>query len=94
MTNVMVVDDSVVVRRTLSAILEQDPDLQLAGTASTGIRALEELRRIDPDVLVLDLEMPGLDGLDILREIRGRGQDLPVIMFSSPKMARGCFSLV
>lgn len=81
---VMVVDDSVVVRRTLGAILEADPDLQLAGSAATGERALQELLRLDPDVLILDLEMPGLDGLEILRQLRLQGRDLPVIMYSSP----------
>ena len=80
---VLVVDDSVVVRKLLSEVLAASPQIQLAGTASSGAIALAKIPRLNPDVVTLDIEMPGLNGLETLREIRKLYPKLPVIMFST-----------
>ncbi|HTS07384.1 MAG TPA: chemotaxis response regulator protein-glutamate methylesterase [Candidatus Eisenbacteria bacterium] len=80
---VLVVDDSVVVRKLLSEALASVPQLQLAGTASNGAIALAKIPQVNPDVVTLDIEMPGLNGIETLTEIRKLYPSLPVIMFST-----------
>ena len=80
---VLVVDDSVVIRRLLTDILSQDPEIELAGTAPNGRIALAKLPQINPDLVTLDVEMPELDGLSTLPELRKSYPKLPVIMFST-----------
>jgi two-component system chemotaxis response regulator CheB len=81
--SVLVVDDSVVVRRLVTQALSLDPDIEVMGTASSGRLALERIQQQLPDVVTLDVEMPDMDGLETLREIRRRHPRLPVVMFSS-----------
>lgn len=81
--HVLVVDDSVVVRRLLSNVLGADPQVAVVGTAANGRIALAKIPHLAPDLVVLDLEMPVLDGLGTLREIRRLYPSLPVVMFGS-----------
>ncbi|MBN6052799.1 response regulator transcription factor [Nonomuraea sp. RK-328] len=69
MIRVAVADDQAVVRMGLRALLEREPDLECAGEAADGVAALDLLRRTRPDVLLLDIRMPGMDGLATLRAI-------------------------
>lgn len=80
---VLVVDDSVVIRRLLTDVLSQDPEIELAGTAPNGRIALSKLPQVNPDLVTLDIEMPELDGLGTLPELRKLYPKLPVIMFST-----------
>lgn len=80
---VMVVDDSVVIRRLVSMALDGDPAIQVAGTASNGAIGLQRIPQISPDVITLDIEMPDMDGLEMLRHIRRDFPRLRVIMFST-----------
>lgn len=80
---VLVVDDAVVIRRMLSTVVEQDPALELAGVAANGRIALQRIEQVNPDVVTLDIEMPELDGIATLREIRRTHPKLPVIMCST-----------
>jgi two-component system chemotaxis response regulator CheB len=80
---VMVVDDSVVVRRVVSSVLAEDPDLEVVGTAADGRIALDRLDSLRPDVVLLDVEMPHLNGLQTLKALRKTHPNLAVIMFSS-----------
>jgi len=80
---VLVVDDSVVVRKLLSEALVSNPQIHLAGTASSGSIALAKIPQLNPDVITLDIEMPGLNGIETLVEIRKHYPKLPVIMFST-----------
>jgi two-component system chemotaxis response regulator CheB len=79
---VFLVDDASVVRRLVSAALGRDPELEVAGTAADGRMALARLDEARPDVVLLDLEMPVMDGLQTLAELRKTHPRLPVIMFS------------
>jgi two-component system, chemotaxis family, protein-glutamate methylesterase/glutaminase len=80
---VLVVDDSVVVRRLVGDVVSAEPGLALAGVAADGLIALSKIPQVNPDVVVLDVEMPKLGGLETLVEIRKVYPRLPVIMFSS-----------
>lgn len=80
---VLVVDDSVVMRRIVARALERDPAIARTDYATNGRLALDKLRQRLPDVVVLDLEMPELDGFETLKELRRTYPDLPVVLFSS-----------
>jgi two-component system chemotaxis response regulator CheB len=80
---ILVVDDSVVVRRMVSDALAADPQLEIAGTAANGKIALAKLPQVNPDIVILDVEMPELDGLGTLVGIRKLLPALPVIMYST-----------
>lgn len=79
---VLLVDDSAVVRQVLQAILDQEPDIEVIGAASDPIFALEKLTREWPDVIVLDVEMPRMDGITFLKKIMGE-HPTPVVICSS-----------
>ncbi|MBL8250591.1 MAG: chemotaxis response regulator protein-glutamate methylesterase [Candidatus Competibacter sp.] len=79
----MLVDDSALIRRLLADVLSGDPMLEVVGQAPNGRVALDKLSTINPDLVILDVEMPEMDGLETLAEIRKRQPRLPVIMFSS-----------
>jgi len=80
---VLVVDDSVVVRRLVSRVLEEEPDVEVVGAAANGRIALAKLAQLEVDVVTLDIEMPEMDGLATLAQLRPRWPRLPVIMFST-----------
>jgi two-component system chemotaxis response regulator CheB len=80
---VLVVDDSAVVRRMILSAMMKDSEIEVVGTAANGILAIEAIGRSHPDILTLDVEMPEMDGLTALKEIRKTHPHLPIIMFSS-----------
>ena len=77
------VDDAVVMRKIITETLSRDPDLEVVGVAPNGRIALQKLTQINPDIVTLDVEMPDMDGLAMLRELRKSHPNLPVIMFST-----------
>lgn len=79
---VVVADDHPVVRDGLVAMLETQPDLAVVGTAATGEDALALVTASDPDVMLLDLEMPRLDGVSVLRRLQESGARTRVIVFT------------
>jgi len=78
-----VVDDSALIRRLVTGALSEDAGIEVVGTASNGREAIARVVELRPDAVTLDIEMPVLDGLGALREIRAREPRLPVIMFST-----------
>jgi two-component system chemotaxis response regulator CheB len=79
---VLVADDSAFMRTALTRMIESDPGLRVSGTAQTGVEALEKVNFLQPDVVTLDVEMPGMSGLEALRRIM-QSSPRPVIMVSS-----------
>ncbi len=79
---VLVVDDSVTVRRLVGEALASEPDLNVVGAAANGADALALIGPLRPHVVILDLEMPVMDGLEMLERMRAARIDLPVIVFS------------
>jgi two-component system, chemotaxis family, protein-glutamate methylesterase/glutaminase len=79
---VLVVDDSVVVRRVVTRALADEPGVEVVGTARDGRDALAKVGSLRPDIVILDLEMPEMDGLEALAEIRRGHPRLPVIIYS------------
>ena len=80
---VLIVDDAVVVRRMLSDIISSDTELTVVGTAANGKIALNKLPKLMPDVVILDLDMPEMGGIETLQRIKKTHPRLPVIAFST-----------
>lgn len=82
MISVVVIDDSAFMRKALTTMLEKDPEIRVVGTARDGEEGLEAVRRLNPNVVTLDIEMPRMDGLTALRRIMME-MPRPVLMISS-----------
>jgi two-component system chemotaxis response regulator CheB len=91
--SVLVVDDSVVIRRLVTDALQVEPDIRVVGTAPNGKVALAKIQQLAPDIVTLDIEMPEMDGLTTIKEIRKTHAKLPVIMFSTLSVAGGAATL-
>jgi two-component system chemotaxis response regulator CheB len=87
---VLVVDDSALMRKLIPQLLQGDPAIEVVGTAMDGLLGLKKIEELRPDVVTLDLEMPRMDGLDMLREIV-RQYSIPVIVVSS-HTSKGAYS--
>jgi len=81
--SVLVVDDSALMRNLISKIIEATPGLAVADRAMNGVFALQKIPRCDPDAIVLDLEMPEMNGIEFLKERKRLGIDVPVVILSS-----------
>ncbi|MGA2729246.1 MAG: chemotaxis-specific protein-glutamate methyltransferase CheB [Terracidiphilus sp.] len=82
-TRILIVDDSAVMRNLLRSVIRIGPNFEVIGTAADGESALGLLENLRPDLILLDVEMPVMDGLATLRKLRSRGLRMPVIMCSS-----------
>jgi two-component system, chemotaxis family, protein-glutamate methylesterase/glutaminase len=90
---VLVVDDSVVIRKLLTTTLNEDKEVEVVATASHGRIALAKIPQVNPDIVILDVEMPEMDGLETLLHLRKDWPRLPVIMFST-KTDRGAAATI
>src|SRR6476646_8609628 len=81
-TRVLLVDDESLVRRILKQILASYPDMELVGEAATGYQAIAAVERLQPEIVVMDIRMPGLDGIAAAREIRFKYPDVKIIGLS------------
>jgi two-component system chemotaxis response regulator CheB len=80
---VLVVDDSLVIRHLVSQALREDPEIEVVGAEANGAAALERIPLVKPDLITLDIEMPVMDGLEALKQIRQRHPQLRTVMFST-----------
>ena len=81
-TAIVLADDHHVVRQGLRGFLEAEPDFSIAGEAADGLQAVDLVDRVKPDVLVIDLMMPGLSGLDVTRQVRQRSPRTHIVILS------------
>jgi len=79
---VLIVDDNPIVRRSLCDLFTQQADFQICGEAEDGLQAIEKAQQRKPDLIVLDLVMPGMNGLDAARVINGMLPEVPMILFT------------
>jgi two-component system chemotaxis response regulator CheB len=80
---VLVVDDSGVIRRVVTEALASDPQIEVIGTAIDGRTAVEQVAKLKPDAVTMDIEMPGMNGIEAVRAIRKTQPRLPIVMFST-----------
>lgn len=80
---VLVVDDHPAFRRALTSALRLVNDIEVAGEAGGGLAATEQARSLDPDVVLMDLSMPDLDGIEAMKEIHKTRPDLPVVILTA-----------
>jgi two-component system chemotaxis response regulator CheB len=80
---VLVVDDSAIMRRIITTALKTDPGIEVVGIAEDGLVSLNKVRELQPDVITMDVEMPNMDGLTAVAEIRKFNRTVPIIMFST-----------
>ncbi len=80
---ILVADDHPVVRDGLVAVLDTQPDFEVVGEAASGVEVVEKTARLDPDVVLLDLHMPELDGVAALQMLRAADPDIKVVVFTA-----------
>jgi len=82
LVNIVLADDHVVVRQGIRALLEGQPDFQVVGEAGDGLEAIQVTERLQPDVLVLDIGMDKIDGIEVVRQLSRRAQNTSVVILS------------
>lgn len=80
---ILIADDSVFVREALCNLFEQEEDFDVCGEAENGKEAVEKAQELHPDVILLDLSMPVMNGLDATRDLKRMMPEVPIIMFSA-----------
>src|SRR4051794_30057058 len=79
----IIADDEVLAREELRFLLDEIGDVEVVGVAANGLEALELIRKLDPVLAFLDIQMPGLDGLSVVRRLKQEQIELPYIIFST-----------
>jgi DNA-binding NarL/FixJ family response regulator len=82
MTRLFIVEDHPVMRQSLRAFVKRQADLDVCGEADTGEAALEQIAQTQPDLVLIDVSLPGMSGLDLLETLRERYPHLPCVMLS------------
>ena len=83
MISVLIADDQDLIRKGLRMLLEAEPDLRVAGEAGDGSQALAQARRLDPDVILMDVRMPGLDGIQATTQLAQGGSRAKILMLTT-----------
>src|SRR5258706_4444857 len=79
----IIVDDEQLAQDELAYLIKDFPDIEVVGSARHGLEALDLIQKLEPDLVFLDVQMPGLDGLAVVRQLREKGIDLPHIIFAT-----------
>ena len=79
---VLLVDDHTILRQGIHALLAREPDIEVVGEASDGLEALDQVARLEPHVVIMDLVMPHMNGLEATRQIRERHPDVHILILS------------
>ena len=82
MINVMLADDHVLIREGIKQLLEFDGSMKVIAEASDGIECLEKLKNVKPDILLLDINMPNMNGIDVLKELKEKNDSLKVLILT------------
>ncbi|GIX33167.1 MAG: DNA-binding response regulator [Lysobacterales bacterium] len=80
---VLLVDDQNLVRQGIRGLLALSPDIEVVGEASDGLEAIAELERLRPDVMLLDLRMPRMDGIEVLKRLAAEGRRIPTVILTT-----------
>jgi len=93
---VLIVDDSAAIRERLKAMISEIPGVEVVGEAEDGTQAVEETKRLNPDVVVMDIKMPGMNGIDALMGIKEYRPSIIVTMLTNypyPQYRKKCMAL-
>ncbi|MFH1490826.1 MAG: response regulator [Pseudomonadota bacterium] len=93
---VLTVDDSAAIRERLKTMISEIPGAELVGEAEDGLGAIEEMKRLNPDIVLLDIKMGGMNGIGTVERIRDYGLTATVIMFTNydyPQYRKKCMAL-
>jgi len=82
MTSILVIDDETIIRNGIKAILEKQEDFFVAGTAEDGLQALQAIEKLHPDIVLTDINMPNMDGLEMIERLREVDEDIMVLMLT------------
>ena len=83
MKHVLIVDDSPSIRQRLIALLAESPRIRIVGEAGHSRQALDSMTRVQPDTVILDIRIPGDNGIELLKQIRARYPEMKVIMLTN-----------
>ena len=81
-TRFLIVDDSDLVRRSLRMVLQANPDWEICGEAADGISAVEMFKELRPNIVILDFQMPGINGIETARRMAEIAPAVPVVLFT------------
>ena len=93
---IFLADDSVLIVERLKAMISDLPEIEIIGEARNGIEAINAVGKLNPDVVVLDIKIPGVDGIDVLTDIKNKNQNIVVIMLTNypyPQYRKKCLEL-
>jgi DNA-binding NarL/FixJ family response regulator len=81
-TRFLIVDDSALVRRSLRTVLQANPDWEICGEAADGVTAVEMFKDLQPNIVILDFQMPGINGIETARRMADIAPAVPIVMFT------------